>query len=266
MRSVRRPRRESSHSNLESWCSLAYPARVRRLAIVVCWGGTLYAWFVLAAVPLAAQPSATSPALVEERPATEGPDPTRLDVERLPPEAIELSRDLYAHGLFVDVELGGAGFLGVPGRMLHPGPALAIGLGYEVFDWLLLRIALEGSMHATALPPPPSPSVVDLVGSVAELRLQWNLSGRAAIWLGGEGGFALNSTDVLSAYGTLQGSGPGWLYGGRLGFDWHMRDRHASVGLFAGARVQPGLAVAGLDSGRLPPLGLRAGLYLRHVF
>ena len=34
-------------------------------------------------------------------PTTEEPDPTRLDVERLPPEAIPISRDLYAHGFFL---------------------------------------------------------------------------------------------------------------------------------------------------------------------
>ncbi|HEX6240722.1 MAG TPA: hypothetical protein VFZ61_07510, partial [Polyangiales bacterium] len=40
----------------------------------------------------------------------ESPDPTRLDVARLPPEAIQITRDLYAHGFFVEAQLGAQGF------------------------------------------------------------------------------------------------------------------------------------------------------------
>ncbi len=235
---------------------------VRRLAIVASWG--VLGW---CSQPLAAQPpGADAPGFVEERPSVEGPDPTRLDVERLPPEAVEVSRDLYAHGLFVETELGGVGFLGSPARLLSPGPSLAFGIGYEVFSWLLVRLALEGSLHRTALPPPPSPTVVDLLGASAEVRLQWNLSSRAALWIGGEGGFSTTSTEVLAVYGARQGKGLGWLYGGRLGFDWHMLHRHVSLGVFAGARLQPGLEIVALGGGAMPPLGLRAGTYLRHVF
>ena len=37
---------------------------------------------------------------------TEGADTTRLDVERLPAEAITITRELYAHGFFVEGSLG----------------------------------------------------------------------------------------------------------------------------------------------------------------
>ncbi len=214
--------------------------------------------------PAGAQPQAPA-RLVDEQVQREGPDPTRLDAERLPPEAIELRRELYAHGLFVETDLMGRGFLGAPARLLHPGPMLAVAVGYEVFGWLWVRAALEGSLHRTAAPPPPSPTAVELLGASAELRLQVALGARAALWVGGEAAVTSTFSDVLDAYGASQGTSLSLSYGGRLGFDWHMRNRHASIGLFGAARLHPGLDVAGLSDG-LPPLAIRGGVYLRHVF
>src|SRR5262245_4225488 len=61
---------------------------------------------------------------------TEQVDSTRLDVSRLPPEAIEVTRDLYAHGFFAEAQLGAQGFLGDLGDVSKPGPRLALDFGY----------------------------------------------------------------------------------------------------------------------------------------
>ena len=60
---------------------------------------------------------------------TEEVDSTRLDVSRLPPEAIEVTRDLYARGFFVEAMLGATGFLGDLGDVSKPGPRLELHCG-----------------------------------------------------------------------------------------------------------------------------------------
>lgn len=197
-----------------------------------------------------------------QEPAVEEPDPTRLDVERLPPEAIEVTRDLYSHGFYLEAHLGARGFVGGVGRVSDPGFYLGIGLGYEVLPWLWLGATLEGSIHRTAAPAPPSPDVFEVIGFVGEARVQVAASERVAIWLGAEGGLAVATGDVLSTYGLQEAQSLGPVFGGRLGLDWHMRSRHHSLGLAGGARAY--LPLEGAD-GELA-IGVHGTAYLRYVF
>ena len=213
--------------------------------------GLLLVGAVLLAAPASAQEA-----------VTEEPDPTRLDVERLPPEAIEVTRDLYAHGLFVEAAIGVRGFVGGVGDFSKPGPHLTLGVGYEIARWLYVRVAFEASMHATDAPSPPTPTVFELVGGVAEVRVQLNASARVALWLGGEFGISTVTSDVLTTYGINDSDDIGLVYGGQLGLDWHMKTRHHSIGLSGGARVYPGLQ--GFDGS--VALGIHGNLYLRYVF
>ena len=194
---------------------------------------------------------------------TEEPDPTRLDVERLPPEAIEVSRDLYAHGFFVETTLGARGFVNGIGDLVDPGPWATIAVGYELFDWLHVLIAAEGSMHNTNAPPPPASTAFELLGGSASLRLQANLTEAFAIWLSGQFAVLIATTDILTLYGFQDSTTVGISYGGEAGIDWHFRSRHHSLGLLGGVRHFPSLEREG---GSSPALGVHGTAYLRYVF
>lgn len=198
----------------------------------------------------------------ENAPVTEEPDPTRLDVERLPPEAIEITRDLFSHGFFLESYVGVRSFVGGIGDLTRLGPFFHLGFGYELVSWLWIGIAAEGSLHRTDAPTPPSQTVVDAFDFLAEVRIQANLTTRAALWLGGEFGIAFSTADVLRAYGLQDADNIGLVYGGQLGFDWHMRNRHHSWGLVGGARLFPNFD--GFDGS--VAIGIHGGMYLRYVF
>ena len=189
----------------------------------------------------------------------EEPDPTRLDVERLPPEAVELDRDLYARGLFVEAQLGAEGFITGLGEVSAPGPRLGILVGFEFASWVAIAARLEGSLHETTNRAPPSTSVYENFVTLVELRLTAPLTPRAALWLDGQFGGVRSTGDVLRTLGFQDADGWGMVYGGELGFDWHVRGLHHSVGLNAGARLYPSL------SQEDPSLAVHGGLYLRYV-
>jgi hypothetical protein len=194
--------------------------------------------------------------------AAEAPDPTRLDVERLPPEAIAVTRDMFAHGLFVTGLLGGRGFAGGVGRLSRPGPFARVGLGYELADFFALAAAFELSLHETDAAPPPSASAFQVIDVLVEARLSWPWSARAALWLAGELGIDWIPGNLLTAYGLEDADSSGFIYGGSLGFDWHLLSRHHSLGLLAGARLYPNLAGAGGEAA----VGIHSAAYLQYVF
>lgn len=198
----------------------------------------------------------------EQSRTLEEPDATRLDVERLPVEAIEVTRDLYAHGFFLEAHVGARGFLSGLGKISRPGLLANFGFGYEVTRWLWLKAGMEASFHPTAAPAPPNATVFELVGATLEVRFQLDLSSRVALWLGAEGGVMISLSDVLVTYGFEDSDNAGLMYGGQLGVDWHMRNRHHSIGLAGGARLYPSLEGPG---GELP-LGAHGSAYLRYVF
>lgn len=190
----------------------------------------------------------------------EAPDPTRLDVSRLPPEAIEITRDLYARGFFAEAQLGALGFVGDAGKVSKPGPRLALSFGYELASWVSVLVELEGSMHETKNRPPPSHTSFELMGAATGLRLTLPFNARAALWGAGLVGLAWSTGDVLRGLGFRQSDTVGVDYGGELGFDWHVRSRHHSFGMLGGARMYPALARSGMT------LGTYGAAYLRYVF
>lgn len=197
-----------------------------------------------------------------QRPATEAPDPTRLDVERLPPEAIEVKRDMFAHGVFLQSYVGGRGFAGAVGRLSQPGMFARVGLGYELTDWLALGGAFELSLHNSSAPPPPGPASFQLIDALVELRLQLPVSARATPWLAGEAGIDWVPGNLLATYGVAHAGQVNLDYGGSVGFDWHLLSRHLSLGLLAGARLYPNLS--GLANEQT--VGIHSAAYLKYVF
>jgi hypothetical protein len=217
---------------------------------------------LLAAALAAALCAVEAVAARAQEASAEAPDPTRLDVERLPPEAIALTRDMFSRGLFVHGLLGGRGFAGGVGRLSQPGPFARVGLGYELADYFAPALALEMSLHETAAPAPPSASAFQVIDVLAEARLSWPWSARAALWLGGELGVDWIPGNLLVAHGLEDADGSGLIYGGSLGFDWHLRSRHHSLGLLAGARLYPNLAGADGEAA----VGVHSAAYLKYVF
>lgn len=195
---------------------------------------------------------------------TEEPDATRLDVERLPPEAIEVTRDLYAHGFFVEATIGARGFVNAIGELINVGPWATIALGVEVLDWLHILIAAEGSMHNTSAPPPPAQTAFELVGGNVVLRFQANFTEAFAMYLAGQFAVLVATTDILGIYGFESASTIGVSYGGELGIDWHFRSRHNSIGILGGVRHYPSLEATSF--GTTPALGVHGSAYMRYVF
>ncbi len=190
----------------------------------------------------------------------EDPDPTRLDVARLPPEAATFTRDLYAQGFFVEAQLGAQGFALDLGEVAIPGPRLAVVFGYELATWLSVVAGFEGSLHVTKNRPPPSHTVFEMAGAIAGIKLAVPINARAALWASGLVGLAWTGGDVLKTLGFKDAIGLGPNYGGELGFDWHVKSRHHALGVLAGGRLYPSLAREDLT------VGAYSSLYLRYVF
>jgi hypothetical protein len=212
-----------------------------------------------------------SPALAQEAQPVEGaartetteePDATRLDVERLPPEAIHVTRDLYAHGFTIEASLGARGFVGGIGRIMSPGFWASGRASYEIFDWLWVGALFEMSIHETNAPPPPATSVFELIGAMGEVKLQVNPTAELGLWLSGQVGILCATTPAPAIYGIQNAATTGIAYGGEIGVDGHFHSRHTSIGLLAGVRLAPNLN--GPD-GEVA-IGIYGGPYLRYVF
>ncbi|MBX3273681.1 MAG: hypothetical protein KF729_25680 [Sandaracinaceae bacterium] len=226
---------------------------------------TRHALLAALAVALAASPAAAQNAAADDGPpvGTEEPDPTRLDVERLPPEAIPITRDLYAHGFFIEASIGARGFVNGIGELSDVGPWATIGVGFEIFDWLHVLVSAEGSMHVTSGPSPPPSTAFEVLGGSAALRLQANFTEAFAMWLAGQFAVLIATTDILTLYGYQDSTTVGIAYGGELGIDWHFRARHHSIGLAGGVRHFPSFE---RPDGPSPALGVHGAAYMRYVF
>jgi hypothetical protein len=192
---------------------------------------------------------------------TEGPDATRLDVERLPIEAIPITRDLYAHGFFLEAVVGGRGWIGGIGRLSSPGPYGSLAFGYEIFDWLFVSAVGEFEIHETAAPTPPGTAVFEILHALGDVKVQVNPTAEVGLWLSGQVGICAATTDVLALYGLQNASSVGLTWGGELGVDYHWKSRHPSIGIRGGVRGAPSF-----DGFGDLALAAQGAAYLRYVF
>lgn len=192
---------------------------------------------------------------------TEPLDTTRLDVERLPPEALKATRDMYNVGFHVRGEVGGEGFAGGVGRISGAGPVAHIAAGYEFTPWLLLALDFGLGMHGTTAPPPPAATAFQTYTLLAQARVQLPLSLRTALWLSADGGAGMVSGDFLQAWGYERAGKIGLVYGGALGFDWHFLDPHHSIGLKAASHLYPNLDAQNGEKS----VAIEASAYLKYV-
>lgn len=220
---------------------------------------SLAIYFVLGlALGLSLRPSSARAQEVFE----EEPDATRLDVERLPPEAIELSRDMYERGFFFESHLGVMAFLGGAGRYSTPGFYFEVGLGYEFAPWLAFLVSAEASIHQTDAPSPPDTTVFEVVSFLGSARFNFEINARHLMYLQADVGIDIVTSDVLLAYGLDDSDNVGLVAGGQLGWDFHLKNPHGSIGLSSGARIYPNLKG---PTGEMP-IGLVGSGYLKYVF
>lgn len=192
----------------------------------------------------------------------EAPDATRLDVERLPAEVLQPTRDMFAVGFHLRAELGGQGFAGGVGRISSIGPVAHLAAGYEFGPWFLLAAEFGLAMHPTDAPAPPSATAFQLYTGLIQARLQLPVSTRVALWLSADGGAGFASGDFLQAWGYRNAGKIGVVYGAALGVDWHFMNPHHSIGLRAGAHLYPNLdAPSGEKSA-----AIESAAYLKYVF
>jgi hypothetical protein len=204
----------------------------------------------------------TSARASAREPVLEPVDTTRVDVERLPPEAIAPNRDLYHLGWHMRAELGGQGFVGGVGRLSAPGLVAHLALGYDLTTWFCLAAELGLAMHATAAPPPPAATSFQTYSGLLQARFGIPLGERALIWLSADGGAGLASGDFLQAFGFDRAGKIGLVYGGALGFDWHFANPHHSIGLKAGGHMYPNLVASNGETST----AVEATAYLKYVF
>lgn len=191
---------------------------------------------------------------------SEAVDTTRLDVDRLPPEALTPSRKLYSRGFFVEAQLGGMTFAGDVRAVSRGGPRFAIALGYDLARWFAWVLQAEGSLHQTSNSPPPAHSSFELVLGTIGARFSIPIDARNALSITPLFGVAFVTRDVLRGLDFRDSFKPGVSYGGELGYDFHLPSRHHSLGILAGARQFPSLQRDGFT------LGIHASAYLRYVF
>jgi hypothetical protein len=84
---------------------------------------------------------------------------------------------------------------------------------------------------------------------------------RAALWLAADGGIGWASGDFLQAWGLRDAGDVGPVYGGQLGFDYHLMNAHHSLGLLSGA-----LLVPNLDGFGDKAVAIYGSAYLKYVF
>jgi hypothetical protein len=219
-----------------------------------------HGWVLCVVIAVAASTAVSSHASAQQ--AEESPDVTRLDVERLPPEALAVTRDMYNRGLFVAAQLGARGFVGGIGDVSKPGLYAELNVGYELWSWLAVYGGLALSLHNTDGQAPPSPTTLEIPGALIGLRAQLDFSARSAMWLAADVGALWVPGNYPSTYGIRDSESVGVMFGGALGFDWHLLTHHHSLGISVGVRRYPSLdAATGLTA-----IGIHGGPYLRYVF
>jgi hypothetical protein len=169
---------------------------------------------------------------------------------------------MYRRGVHVRAELGCQGFAFGIGRLASAGPAAHIAVGYEFTEWFLLAADFGLSMHPTDAPSPPAATAFQIYTWLAQARFTLPLGVRAALWLSGDFGAGMASGDFLQTYGYRRADRLGVVYGGALGFDWHLLNPHHSLGVKAAGHLYPQLTASNDERS----LALEGTAYLKYVF
>ena len=158
------------------------------------------------------------------------------------PDPTKLRATSFSRGFFAEGRIGATMFLGSAAKVTHPGPAFGVAIGYDVFRWLALYVAGQGSIHEAAPPPPPVNQHFQTYLVAGGLRLS-GAAGRLGASVHGTAGVFDISNNVLDRTGITTPLGrSAFVVGGGGALDWHTWNRHFSLGLLADYVFAAGLS------------------------
>lgn len=187
------------------------------------------------------------------------------DVAGPPPEAPPLPP--YKNTLVLDTSIGALAFLGQFGKVAPPAVWLHTQLGYEFTKWVMVygegELAFTDTSNAQ---DPPKTRAFPIFGFGGGARFTARFTDRFGMYL--QGGLGLMKADIKTRALRIIGYGDaedlGLYFGGRLGIEWYMPDRHFALGVTGGPRLATGFQrVAG---GSDTPLMIDVGASLRYAF
>jgi len=142
---------------------------------------------------------------------------------------------------------GVMGFAGHFGQVAPPGLFMHMQLGYEIFNWLMVFGEGELAFTTTSGAQDESHAIaVPIWGFGGGLRATIHVTERFAFFVQGDIG-ALTADvphDALTILGYRDSESLNPQYGGRLGVEWYMIDRHMALSAQGGARLATGFAEA----------------------
>lgn len=185
------------------------------------------------AAEASADPARGLEADLHAKPAVKADTPESLEAPPPPPRR---------HGLVLSANLGGLFFPGAFGKLSPPAPHLRVGLGYEIFRWLMVFGEGElafGSTHVAN--DEPYVRAFPIWGFGAGARGTIPIGSRVGLWLEAAPGFwkAETATNALGVLGFRDAESLGLFVRGRIGVDWYQIDRHFALFVAGGARFAP---------------------------
>lgn len=174
----------------------------------------------------------------------------------------------YKSTVVLDSSIGALVFLGKFGKTAPPAPWLRTQLGYEVFKWLMFFGEGELAFTDTSRSQdPPKTRAFPIFGFGGGVRFTARFTDRFGAYLQGSVG-AMKAdirTNALGVIGFKDAETLGIYFGGRLGIEWYMIDRHFALGLTSGIRNANGFKQRG-GAGGDTPLAFDAGASIRYAF
>ena len=171
--------------------------------------------------------------------------------------------------MVIDSSIGALLFLGKFGKTAPPAPWLRTQLGYEVFKWLMFFGEGELAFTDTSRSQdPPKTRAFPIFGFGGGVRFTARFTDRFGAYLQGSVG-AMKAdirTNGLGVIGFKDAETLGIYFGGRLGIEWYMIDRHFALGLTSGLRNASGFKQRGGAGSSDTPLAFDAGASIRYAF
>ena len=157
----------------------------------------------------------------------------------------------YSSGIYAEMALGATGFLGEAGTYVAAGPSFGVRAGYDLFSWFSVGGIVLASTHEATVPPPPEEEYFQIYTVAADGRL-FARFGRVGVFAEGSLGYAAISTNVLDKVAVTDPDnrvGVVFQVGG--GLDYHIQNRHFSLGVAADWALYPEFAASQAVTGRL---------------
>ncbi len=162
-----------------------------------------------------------------------------------------------SQGFYAETGFGATGNLGAARSYAKIGPKMSLRVGYDLWSWLSLGIAVDASSHEATVPPPPVGEWYQLYQGRADARLGTRFDSFALFVEGGAGATYISS-NILGQVGVLDpGERFSPVFSGGGGGEYQLQNRHYAFGLAADYWLAP--AFDGLQ-------GVEARFYLRYTY